>query len=98
MIISFRDQGTEDIFQGKSTKQARKKCPQTLIKKAVRKLDMIDSASTLNDLRVPPGNQLEKLQGNRTERYSIRINDQYRICFRWLGEDAEDVEIIDYHK
>jgi len=97
MILSFRDQGTEDIFQGKLTKFARKKCPQNLVKKAARKLDLIDSAAALDDLRVPPGNKLEKLRGDRAEQYSIRINDQYRICFRWLGEDAEDVEIVDYH-
>ena len=69
-----------------------------MIKKAVRKLDIIDSAATLDDLRVPPGNQLEKLQGDRANHYSIRLNEQYRICFRWLGENAEDVEIVDYHR
>jgi len=97
MILSFRDQGTEDIFQGKQTKLARKKCPQNLMKKAVKKLDLLDSAAALDDLRVPPGNQLEKLRGDRADQYSIRINDQYRICFRWLGEDVEDVEIVDHH-
>ena len=62
-----------------------------------RKLAMIDSAYALDDLRIPPGNRLEKLHGNRQGQYSIRINDQYRICFVWRGHDAYDVEIVDYH-
>jgi proteic killer suppression protein len=96
MIKSFKNQGTEDIFNGKSTKEARGICPNHLWEMAARKLDMLDSAVSINDLRSPPGNRLEKLKGERSMQYSIRINDQYRICFAWLKE-AEEVEIINYH-
>ena len=63
----------------------------------MRKLLLVDAAESLDDLRVPPGNRLEKLAGDRAGQYSIRINDQYRVCFRWQGSDAHDVEIVDYH-
>jgi toxin HigB-1 len=63
----------------------------------VRKLEQIDAAARLDDLRIPPGNRLEALSGNRKGQHSIRVNDQYRLCFRWEGEDAYDVEITDYH-
>lgn len=68
------------------------------MEKAARKLEILDSAASLNDLRSPPSNNLEKLQGDRNDQHSIRINDQYRICFQWLGEDATQVEIVDYHR
>lgn len=97
MIKSFKNQGTEDIFNGKPTKVARQVCPANVWDVASRKLDMLDSAIGINDLRSPPGNRLEKLKGDRSRQYSIRINDQYRICFIWL-EDAEEVEITNYHK
>lgn len=97
MILSFKDIGTEDIFNGENTKSARKTCPQTLYSVAFRKLDQIDSAVELNELRIPPGNRLEALEGDRQGQYSIRINDQYRICFIWTQNGAEDVEIVDYH-
>jgi len=97
MILSFKDVGTEDIFNGENTKSARKTCPQTLFSVAFRKLDQIDSAVELNDLRVPPGNRLEALEGDRTGQHSIRINDQYRICFVWTKNGAVEVEIVDYH-
>lgn len=97
MIVSFKDIGTEDIFNGENTKSARKTCPQTLYSVAFRKLDQIDSAVEINELRVPPGNRLEALEGDRQGQYSIRINDQYRICFIWTQNGAEDVEIVDYH-
>lgn len=97
MILSFKDVGTEDIFNGENTKSARKTCPQTLYSVAFRKLDQIDSAVELNELRVPPGNRLEALEGDRQGQYSIRINDQYRICFVWTQNGAEEVEIVDYH-
>ncbi len=97
MILSFRDVGTEDIFNGENTQSARKTCPQTLFNVAFRKLDQIDSAVELNDLRVPPGNRLEALEGDRTGQHSIRINDQYRICFIWTKNGAVEVEIVDYH-
>lgn len=97
MIRSFRNAGTRDIFDGRNTKSARKTCPQSLWGIAVRKLDQIDSAVSLNDLRVPPGNRLEALKDDRKGQHSIRINDQYRICFVWTKAGAEFVEITDYH-
>ena len=97
MILSFKDVGTQDIFNGENTKSARKICPQTLFDVAFRKLDQIDSAVELNDLRVPPGNRLEALKGDRTGQHSIRINDQYRVCFIWTNSGATEVEIVDYH-
>ncbi|MGH2541311.1 MAG: type II toxin-antitoxin system RelE/ParE family toxin [Ardenticatenaceae bacterium] len=97
MIRSFKTTGTEDIFNGKNTAAARKIAPRNLWRVAARKLDQLDSVASLNDLRVPPGNRLEALAGGRVGQYSIRINDQYRICFTWAGTDAEEVEIIDYH-
>jgi proteic killer suppression protein len=97
MIQSFKDQATEDIFNGKSTRVARKVCPQNLWKIAVRKLDQLDSVSSLDELRIPPGNRLEALSGERKKQFSIRINDQYRICFKWSETGPEGVEITDYH-
>ncbi len=97
MIRAFKNQGAEDIFNGKGTKIARKTCPEKLWKIAVRKLDQIDSVASLAELRVPPGNQLESLSGNRAGQYSIRINDQYRICFIWTETGPDEVEITDYH-
>lgn len=97
MIISYKDQGTEDIFNGNDTKQARKTCPQTLWRIARRKLDQLDFAVSLNDLRSPPRNRLEALKGDRTGQHSIRINHQYRICFIWSEEGVTEVEILDYH-
>ncbi len=98
MILSFKNVGTEDIFNGKNTKRARKICPDQLLEIARRKLDQLDSAVKIEDLLVPPGNKLEMLIGNRKDQYSIRINRQYRICFVWSAEGASEVEIIDYHK
>jgi proteic killer suppression protein len=98
MIQSFKNQGTEDIFDGKNSKIARKICPQNLWKIAARKLEQIDSATFLNDLMVPPGNRLEALSGDREGQHSIRINDQYRICFKWSDGNFENVEIVDYHQ
>jgi toxin HigB-1 len=98
MIRSFKNAGTEDIFNGKDSSVARKICPKALWKQAVRKLDLLDSVTTLNELRVPPGNRLERLKGDRQEQYSIRINDQYRICFIWADMEADEVEIVDYHR
>jgi len=97
MIVSFKNKGTEDIFNGKNTKAARKTCPESLWKIAVRKLDQLDSVTQLDELRIPPGNFLESLGGDRNGQHSIRINDQYRICFRWSGSGPEQVEIVDYH-
>lgn len=97
MIASFKDQGTEDVYNGQDTRSARKACPVSLWKLAARKLDMLDAATALTDLRVPPGNRLEQLLGNRKGQHSIRINDQYRIYFIWSSQGAEQVEIVDYH-
>lgn len=97
MIRSFKDQGTEDIFDGKNTKEARRSCPQNLWAVAVRKLDQLDSTASLEDLRIPPGNRLEALSGDRVGQHSIRINDQYRICFVWAENEPKEVEIVDYH-
>ncbi len=97
MIVVFRDKGTEDIFNGESTKAAKKACPETLWGVARRKLDQLDSVNGLQELRIPPGNRLELLKGGRKGQYSIRINDQYRICFAWTDVGPTDVEIVDYH-
>ncbi len=97
MIRSFKNSATEDIFNGVNSKAARRICPQSLWKIAAKKLDLLDSAETLDDLRIPPGNRLEALKGEREGQYSIRINEQYRICFFWTSAGAEEVEIIDYH-
>jgi proteic killer suppression protein len=93
MIISYKDQGAKDIFNGDDTRYARQACPQNLWKIARRKLDQLDFAASLNDLRSPPKNRLEALKGQ----HSIRINDQYRICFVWSNDGVKDVEITDYH-
>lgn len=97
MIASFGYEGTEDIFDGRDTKKARKACPQNLWRVARRKLDQINQAIGLEDLRVPPASHLEALKGSREGQHSIRINDQYRLCFVWLEGGAEEVEIVDYH-
>jgi toxin HigB-1 len=97
MIESFKNQGTADIFDGINSKAARKTCPESIWRVAIRKLDQIDSVTTIDELAVPPGNHLEKLSGDRDGQYSIRINDQYRICFEWLESEAREVEIVDYH-
>lgn len=97
MIQSFRNKGTEDIFNGINSKDARTTCPQTLWKIAARKLDQLDSAIQLNELRIPPNNKLEALKRDRKGQHSIRINDQYRICFIWSDAGPDNVEITDYH-
>jgi proteic killer suppression protein len=97
MILSFANKATEDIYDGKNSAEARRLLPRNLWSIAVRKLDQIDASVSLDDLRVPPGNRLESLKADRIGQYSIRINDQYRICFVWNETDASNVEIIDYH-
>lgn len=97
MIKTFKNKGTEDIFNGNSTKDARSICPQSLWKNVSRKLDQLDSAGRLDDLKVPPGNMLEALKGGRQGEHSIRINSKYRICFNWSENGPDQVEIIDYH-
>lgn len=97
MIINFKNQGTKDIFNGVVSKHARKVCPQNLWSVAARKLDLLDTVSCLEELRKPPGNNLEPLSGNRDGQHSIRINKQYRVCFIWTERGPTDVEITDYH-
>ena len=97
MIQSFKDDGTQDIFNGLNTKAARNICPLSLWKSAVRKLDLLDSAEVLMDLDVPPGNRLERLSGDRQGQHSIRINERYRICFIWTINGPDMVAIVDYH-
>ena len=97
MIQSFKNAGTEDVFNGQNTKAARRNCPTSLWKIAVRKLDQLDSVIALQELKIPPGNQLEALSGDRKGQHSIRINEQYRICFIWTDVGPDRVEIVDYH-
>ena len=93
MIRSFKDQATEAAFEG----EARKGFPADLLKITRRKLQMLAAATVLDDLKVPPGNRLERLKGDRAGQYSIRVNDQYRICFVWTDQGAEQVEFTAYH-
>jgi proteic killer suppression protein len=97
MIRSFKNTGTEDVFNGANTPHARRTCPQDLWRVAVRKLDQLDSVSSLEELRIPPANHLEALKGQRKGQYSIRINDRYRVCFTWVEGEPDGVEIVDYH-
>jgi proteic killer suppression protein len=97
MIQNFKTKGTEDVFNGIGSREARQTCPNVLWRVAARKLDQLDSVEILNELRIPPGNRLEQLSGERKGQYSIRINDQYRICFSWTGSGPDQVEIVDYH-
>jgi len=93
MIQSFGDKETERIF----SRQGSRKLPKAVQRIALRKLALLDAADSLKDLVLPPGNRLEQLSGDRAGQHSIRINDQWRICFRWSNGDAYDVEIVDYH-
>lgn len=93
VIRTFKDNSTQKIYQ----RQPSRKLPPDIQQVALRKLRMINNATLLTDLRVPPANRLEKLSGDRAGQWSIRINDQWRICFEWRESDAYDVEIIDYH-
>lgn len=93
MIQNFRDKDTELIFH----RHRSRKFPPDIQRTALRKLWMIDAAHELHDLKVPPANHLEKLIGNRLGQYSIRVNDKWRICFKWDRGHASDVEITDYH-
>ena len=93
MIRGFRDTETERLFR----RERGSKLARPLQRAALRKLLLLDAAESLGDLRVPPGNRLEKLAGDREGEYSIRVNDRYRVCFRWEGGDAHDVEVVDYH-
>ncbi len=94
MIRSFKDKAAEKIFK----RERSGKLPEDLQRTALRKLRMLNRAMNLNDLRVPPANRLEKMKGDRADQYSIRINNQWRLCFRWSSNDAFEVEIVDYHR
>ncbi len=96
MIVGFGDETTEDIFHGDNTKAARR-IPVVVWKTACRKLDMLNAAHELRDVAVPPGNHLEALHGKLAGHHSIRINDQFRIVFRWKEDNAHEVRITDYH-
>ncbi|OGR83367.1 MAG: plasmid maintenance system killer protein [Elusimicrobia bacterium RIFCSPLOWO2_01_FULL_54_10] len=96
MITSFGDKTTEDIYHGVNSKEARR-IPSRIWKVAARKLDMINIAHAFQDLLVPPGNRLEALKGSLKGFHSIRINDQYRVVFKWHNNNAENVRILDYH-
>ena len=97
MIQSFHDAGTEDLFNAKSTKAARKLLPTQLWRVARRRLEQLDSAGALRDVRVPPGNRLEALEGSRKGQHSVRINDQFRVCFVWTDNGPARVQVTDYH-
>ena len=97
MIRSFGDAGTEDIYDGRSTSAARRCCSQAVWERAQLKLTVLNGAADREDLRSPPGNRLKKLKGRRAGQYSIRVNDEYRICFTWTDAGPERVSITDYH-
>ncbi|MGM0610973.1 MAG: type II toxin-antitoxin system RelE/ParE family toxin [Thermodesulfobacteriota bacterium] len=97
MIKTFKSTGTEDIFDGEISRAARKCCPQSLWPVVRRKLDQINRVREISELKTPPGNRLERLKGDRKNQYSIRINQQYRICFIWEEGHAYEIEITDYH-
>jgi proteic killer suppression protein len=97
VIKSFHDKGTEDIFDRRNTKEARETCPQQIWRIAQRKLDQLKGVVSLESLKIPPGNLLEALKHDRKGQQSIRINDQFRVCFVWTDDGVENVEITDYH-
>ena len=97
VIKSFFHRGTEDIFNRIISREARATCPKKIWPVARRKLDQLNAVVSLDSLRIPPGNKLEALKGDRWGQYSIRINDQFRVCFIWTPEGPERVEITDYH-
>ena len=92
MISSFKDKDTQELYENGTSRRFS-----SIVRVALRKLDMIAAATQVETLRVPPGNRLEALSGDRNGQWSIRINDQWRICFRWNGSNADEVEIVDYH-
>ncbi|MCP5351816.1 MAG: type II toxin-antitoxin system RelE/ParE family toxin [Chromatiales bacterium] len=96
MIASFRDKATSDLFHGISSARVRR-LPSPIVEQALYKLDVLNAAHSLDDLRSPPGNRLEALRGDYVGFHSIRINAQWRVVFRWQGSDAYDVSVVDYH-
>lgn len=97
MIKSFCDKGTEDIFDRNNTREARQTCPRQIWRVAQRKLDQLNGTVSLESLKIPPDNFLESLKADRNGQHSIRVNDQFRVCFVWTDDGAENVEITDYH-
>ena len=95
--MRFADRGTQDLYNGIGSKAARDVVPPSLRQKALDKLTILESAANLGQLRVPPGNRLEALRGDRVGQHSIRINDQFRVCFVWTVEGPAEIEIVDYH-
>ena len=96
-IVNFKNKGTEDINYGRSSKEASRTLPRELHRKAQIKIARLGAVTSMQDLREIRGNRFEALKGNRKGQCSIRINEQYRICFRWENENVLDVEIVDYH-
>ncbi len=97
MIVSFGDKATEDLFDGRTTRRVRQ-FPQEILRPIVQKLDMLNASRDLRDLRSPPGNRLESLKGDLKGYHSIRVNNQWRIIFRWVASDAHAVQVVDYHR
>lgn len=97
VIRSFADAATENLFDGVDSRRARRVCPVHLWPAARRKLTQLNRVGDLGELAVPPGNRLERLHGDRAGQHSIRINERYRLCFRWENGYADEVEVIDYH-
>lgn len=98
MIVSFHDVDTEDVYNGRDTRKARRACPSNLRPVAQRKLSYMAEAAELRDLKAPPNSHSEALSGDRTGQHSIRIDDQYRVCSRWTLQGVAEVEIVDYHR
>ncbi|HEU4417320.1 MAG TPA: type II toxin-antitoxin system RelE/ParE family toxin [Planctomycetota bacterium] len=96
MILSFGDRDTEELFHGRGGKRSRR-FPSDILRVAVRKLDLLNAAQDLSDLRAPPGNRLEALRGDLRGQHSIRVNDQWRIVFRWTARGPLEVRLLDYH-
>jgi proteic killer suppression protein len=97
MIVSFGDRATEDLYHGRPTSRA-KRLPRDVAAAALVKMDIINAAAAILDLGAPPGNRLEALKGDLKGLHSIRVNDQWRLVFRWEGNDAHDVRLMDYHR
>lgn len=97
VIRSFADEATEDLFNGVDSRRARARCPRDMWPVVRRKLMQLNRVRDLRELSVPPGKRLERLSGDRQGQHSIRLNDQYRVCFRWEAPYADEVEVTDYH-
>ncbi len=96
MIVSFRNKATEAIFDGRNTTSARRALPQELHSRAAKKMEVLNASVSRESVGKIPASHLEKLKGDRKGQYSVRINDQYRICFRWTNQGPADVEVVDY--